>query len=233
MFSASLLALALAGFSTAFGFAAAGTSQKTTIVSVTIGQSSEFHFALSAKTVPLGTVIFKVVNRGKLPHNFKIAGKATPLLAPGKSAVLRVVFTKKGTYVYLCTVTGHAAAGMKGALGVGVSKVTPPPTTTTTSTNQACTNPTSTTITVDEFDFGFTLSANSVACGSVTFQMKNSGQSVHNFAIQGVPNAAGPLLDPGKSATMTVNFTTKGTFTYVCDVPHHVDFGMTGLLTVT
>jgi len=51
-------------------------------------------------------------------HNFKIDGKKTPLLQPGKSAALVVTFKKPGKYSYLCTVPGHAAAGMKGVFTV-------------------------------------------------------------------------------------------------------------------
>jgi len=65
-----------------------------------------------------GVVTFAVKNVGKLPHDFKINGKKTPLIAPGKSAKLVVSFKKKGSYPYLCTVPGHAAAGMKGVFTV-------------------------------------------------------------------------------------------------------------------
>ena len=40
------------------------------------------------------------------------------MLAPGSETSLTVTFTKPGTYRYLCTVPGHAAAGMKGDLKV-------------------------------------------------------------------------------------------------------------------
>jgi uncharacterized cupredoxin-like copper-binding protein len=40
------------------------------------------------------------------------------LLQPGKRARLFVTFKKKGNYSYLCTVPGHAAAGMKGVFAV-------------------------------------------------------------------------------------------------------------------
>ena len=86
-----------------------------TAVAVT---ASEFKFTLSKTSVPQGEVVFTVVNRGKLAHNFWIDGKATPLLAPGESATLRVTLDQ-GTLTYLCTVAGHAAAGMKGSLTVG------------------------------------------------------------------------------------------------------------------
>ena len=78
----------------------------------------EFRFRLSKKSAHRGTVVFRVVNRGKVAHDFRIAGRKTPIIKPGKSAVLRVVFRKAGRYRYLCTVPGHAAAGMKGVLKV-------------------------------------------------------------------------------------------------------------------
>jgi uncharacterized cupredoxin-like copper-binding protein len=99
--------------------AAKATSRATpTRVTVTAGKPSEFRFKLSKTTVRHGTVVFKVVNRGTIPHDFKIRGKKTKLLTPGHSATLRVVFTKARRYAYLCTVPGHAAAGMKGMLRV-------------------------------------------------------------------------------------------------------------------
>jgi uncharacterized cupredoxin-like copper-binding protein len=40
------------------------------------------------------------------------------VINPGQTAKLTVTFTKAGSYPYLCTVPGHAAAGMKGVLRV-------------------------------------------------------------------------------------------------------------------
>jgi len=87
-------------------------------VNVTAGKPSEFHFTLSKKTVAKGTVNFLVINKGALPHDFKIAGHKTKLLSPGQAQTLKVTFLKAGKYPYLCTVTGHAAAGMKGTFTV-------------------------------------------------------------------------------------------------------------------
>jgi uncharacterized cupredoxin-like copper-binding protein len=80
--------------------------------------ATEFRFALSARWVPRGTVTFVVKNAGTLPHNFQIGRRITRLLAPGQSQRLTVTFAKPGAYAYLCTVTGHADAGMKGILRV-------------------------------------------------------------------------------------------------------------------
>jgi uncharacterized cupredoxin-like copper-binding protein len=80
-------------------------------------KATDFHFALSTKTAHHGIVIFKLTNKGHTKHDFKIAGKKTPLINPGSSATLKVTL-KKGTYKYLCTFPGHAALGMKGTFKV-------------------------------------------------------------------------------------------------------------------
>jgi uncharacterized cupredoxin-like copper-binding protein len=100
---------------TAAGVAASrpATTQRT-LISVT---ATEFKFVLSKKVAAQGSVFFTVVNKGKLPHDFWIAGKKTKLLRPGKSASLVVELTK-GSKPYKCTVSGHAKAGMKGTLRV-------------------------------------------------------------------------------------------------------------------
>ena len=57
-------------------FAAAhpAAKQKTTTIKVV---AKEYKFILSKKSAPAGKVIFKVVNKGKVNHDFKIAGKKT------------------------------------------------------------------------------------------------------------------------------------------------------------
>ncbi len=99
-------------------------------VAVTEGKPTEFKFTLSVKSVPHGVVTFKVTNKGALGHDFKMCttpsktaaattctGKGTAVLTSG-TATLKVTFKKAGTYEYLCSVPGHAAAGMKGLLKV-------------------------------------------------------------------------------------------------------------------
>jgi uncharacterized cupredoxin-like copper-binding protein len=88
------------------------------VVGVTAGLPGEFKYKLSKATVPKGKVTFIVTNRGNLPHDFKIAGKKTRVLQKGQSQRLIVTFKKAGRFQYLCAVSGHALAGMKGFLRV-------------------------------------------------------------------------------------------------------------------
>ena len=95
--------------------AAVQTHSSATQVTVVM---KEFRFILSTRSVHTGAVVFRLVNRGHLPHDFKIAGKKSALVAPRKKGVLRVSFRRAGAYPYACTVPGHAQAGMKGVLRV-------------------------------------------------------------------------------------------------------------------
>jgi uncharacterized cupredoxin-like copper-binding protein len=89
----------------------AGASSTVTTVKVT---AKDFKFVLSRKTAPHGKVVFKLVNRGPSPHDFKIAGKKTKVIKKGKTAMFTVTLVKGKTYTYICTVPGHAQLGMKG-----------------------------------------------------------------------------------------------------------------------
>lgn len=101
---------------TGSALAAAGVSSAASTVRVGAGDPSEFRFDLSGKARP-GAVTFRITNRGEVRHDFKIAGKKTRLIAPGRSATLKVRL-KRRSYRYLCTVPGHADAGMRGTLRV-------------------------------------------------------------------------------------------------------------------
>jgi alcohol dehydrogenase (cytochrome c) len=91
------------------------TNAPATTSTVKVGMT-EFRFAFSTQTVHTGTVKFDAINNGGIPHNLHIDGMQTPNVNPGSSANLTVTFNKPGTYRYLCTLPGHAAAGMKGVL---------------------------------------------------------------------------------------------------------------------
>ncbi|MDX6441731.1 MAG: hypothetical protein QOE43_1460 [Gaiellaceae bacterium] len=95
---------------------ALGSRTHATGTAVTV-TATEFHFKFSKASVPHGSVTFTLVNKGHVGHDFKIGGKKTPVVKPGKSAKITVTL-KAGKAAYLCTVAGHAAAGMKGNLTV-------------------------------------------------------------------------------------------------------------------
>jgi uncharacterized cupredoxin-like copper-binding protein len=110
------LAFANLGLSSLAAAQTNGPAATTATVRVKAG---EFFFKLSTKSVARpGEVTFVVKNVGHVMHDFKIDGEKTRLLQPGKTAKLTVRFRKKGRYPYLCTVPGHAAAGMKGVFTV-------------------------------------------------------------------------------------------------------------------
>ncbi len=114
------LALALSALvaSAAIGVAAAST--QATAKKVTVDMT-EYKFKLiGAKGIKHGVpVVFKVVNKGKLLHNFDIQGvKSSKVIGPGKTTTIRVTFKKAGKYPYLCDVPRHAELGMAGTLTV-------------------------------------------------------------------------------------------------------------------
>lgn len=161
------LAIGLLGvvIPSAFASTSARTvTAKPTVVNVIAGKPSELAFKVTNfSNLTAGTIIFKVKNEGVAYHDFKLCtapvsntthnscvGTQTKLLHPGQTATLTVKITKKGKYEYLCSVPGHAAAGMKGLIGVGVKvtapKVTPTvPVATTTTTAMPTTTAVTTT----------------------------------------------------------------------------------------
>jgi outer membrane protein assembly factor BamB len=100
----------------ASGNAGSSASAQGTAIQV---KGGEFFFRLSTKSIAKpGKVTFAFSNIGHVAHDFKINGKMTPLIQPGQTASLAVTFAKAGSYPYLCTVPGHAEAGMKGVFTV-------------------------------------------------------------------------------------------------------------------
>jgi uncharacterized cupredoxin-like copper-binding protein len=126
-------------------------SAKATVITVVAGKPSELRFQMSQSSkLKLGTYTFKVTNKGLGFHTFKFCttpvktavkntcvGKVTKTLHPGQTASFTVTVKKVGKYEILCSIPGHAAAGMKGLVGFGVAVKPfpkPPKTTTTTTT---------------------------------------------------------------------------------------------------
>jgi uncharacterized cupredoxin-like copper-binding protein len=108
------LGVALAALVVAAPVTARPAAAPATTVTVTM---KDFKYVLSKKTVPHGKVTFKLVNKGQVAHDFKIAGKKSKLIKPRKTGFLTVTL-KAGKVPYVCTVKGHATAGMKGTLRV-------------------------------------------------------------------------------------------------------------------
>jgi len=98
--------------------AVAKSPQSAKLLKTVTVSEKEFKIILSSKSAKRGIVVFKVKNIGAIPHDFSINGRKTPLLSHGKSNTLRVTFLRKGTYPYKCTVSGHAALGMKGVFTI-------------------------------------------------------------------------------------------------------------------
>jgi uncharacterized cupredoxin-like copper-binding protein len=115
--SALVVLVAIVSLVAAMSAFGGSSSADATTLTVTLGKPSEFKITLSKKTIIRGVTTFKVTNKGAIGHDFKIAGKKTVVLKTGKAATLKATL-KKGKYAYLCTVPGHAAAGMKGILTV-------------------------------------------------------------------------------------------------------------------
>jgi mono/diheme cytochrome c family protein len=183
------------------------SAPKVVTVTVTAGKPSELAFKLSkSSNVTPGLVVFKVKNAGKLTHDFKICtrpaktsaantctGKATKRLAAGQSATMTSLNLKKGQYEYLCTVPGHATAGMKGLIGIGV-KVTTPTTgvvggsTTATATTTAKTTTTAGPPAATEALVG------SPGAGAAVWASAGCG-SCHTLRAAGSTGNVGPNLD--------------------------------------
>ncbi len=101
----------------AFGVSAQARTDATP-QRVAVG-AAEFSFTVKPKTVKKGrAVLFTVVNRGRVAHDFRIGGKKTKVVPAGKRATVTVTFKKAGRYRYICTLPSHAIAGMAGVLVV-------------------------------------------------------------------------------------------------------------------
>jgi hypothetical protein len=138
LFLAAALGLAVLGAATAGVMTRAGTAKTT----ITITER-EFKISLSTKKAKPGQVRLVVKNAGRYAHALSIKGKGvskrTPLIKPGKSAVL-LVDLRSGTYALWCPVPGHAAQGMKATLArAGSGATTSTHTTTTTDTGMTTT----------------------------------------------------------------------------------------------
>ena len=118
------VAVALLG---AVALAGAASPSPDRVITVRV-DARDFSFALSRRSVPAGSSVrFVVTNRGGTTHDFVVGKKRTRILRPGQSQAITVSFPRKGTYGFLCSVSGHARLGMKGLFGVAVKPPQPRP----------------------------------------------------------------------------------------------------------
>ena len=181
-----------------------GARAGTTVVLVTLGDAT---IRLAPSSVTAGSVVFRVVNKGRTPRDFEVAGRRTPSVAPGKSASLKVELAKR-PYRYVSRGAGQAAP-LTGFVGV----LAP------------CTHPTASTVNVTMTLGQISLSHTTLPCGSVTFLVTN-GQTAgdnHQFSLAISTLVSGgvfaPRLRPGQTARMTVNLSYKGKVYYFCQEP--------------
>jgi uncharacterized cupredoxin-like copper-binding protein len=119
--------------------------------------------------------------------------------------------------VRLTAVSALVAAVVLGVLAVNAFSA---------STVKTATAPTK--ISVSAGEFYFTLSKKSIPKpGTVVFTVTNKGQIAHDFSFQTLHKTT-KLLQPGQKTTLTVKFTKKGSFYYICTVPRHAEQGMSG-----
>lgn len=113
-------ALAFAAVGLALAAANALPTAHAATVQRVVVKMSEYRFRLSTATVHRGTVVFTIVNKGQLPHDFSIQklNKVSTLVQPGRQTTMRVTFKRAGSYYYLCTVGAHVQYGMYGTLRV-------------------------------------------------------------------------------------------------------------------
>ena len=96
------------------GAASPALAQKT--IKVTSDKKAPLAYNGMPKTLKAGTYTFRYTNNSGIPHNLRDGKKSTPVFKSGTKTIK--VTLKKGTTVFICTVPGHAAAGMKGKIKV-------------------------------------------------------------------------------------------------------------------
>jgi uncharacterized cupredoxin-like copper-binding protein len=124
----------------------------------------------------------------------------------------------------------HAAEGSKAEPTTTATQTTTPSTTTTApstteSTTTAPAAPKS--VPVSEVEFKIELPSTTLAPGTYTFDLTNKGQVGHDLVFNGpgVDNEKTPVIDPGKTAKLTVDL-KSGTYDVYCSVPGHKQAGM-------
>ena len=114
----SVLVAAFVGNTAEVAPASAHSTQRAARATTIKVSTHNSRYVLSAKSAPLGVVIFKISNPASQPHDFSINHRTSKLLTTGQSTTLRVTFSKKGHYVYRDTFDHHASFGCKGGFTI-------------------------------------------------------------------------------------------------------------------
>jgi hypothetical protein len=164
------------------------------------------------KPVRVGRVTFKVANRSTVARDFRIAGKKTSKIEPGKTTTLVVTFTRTGVVVY-------SSAAARGDPLTGVLTFVDP-----------CSTGARSSVSVEMSEAAMKVSRPAVPCGAVTFAVTNTGTIPHSFRVAGRQT---PQLQPGQSASVTVSLLSKGRTYIVCgEVEHDELYGESGWINV-
>ena len=115
-----LLALTVLVLAFAAPVAAAPTTSSSTTLRIS-AKAAGLAFSTTHLTARHGIVTIRMTNLSPLPHDVAIRGngisKSGKLVPKGGTSIVTATL-KKGVYTFLCTVPGHAAAGMKGKLTI-------------------------------------------------------------------------------------------------------------------
>ena len=118
-----LAALALTGLGACSGGSKKSCPPKVDTKTVTGGAitvcGSDTRFDVATIKATPGALKVTLENDGAVYHTLAIKGTALDLKANAGKSATGTVTLAKGTYVFDCTVAGHAAAGMKGKVVVG------------------------------------------------------------------------------------------------------------------
>src|SRR5205807_7445972 len=83
---------------------------------------------------------------------------------------------------------------------------------------------------VSEKEFSITPSTINLAqTGTYAFKVTNDGQITHAFALNG---AKTPDIQPGQSATLTIDLSHKGTYDAYCPIDAHRSKGMEAKISI-
>jgi plastocyanin len=97
------------------------TSGKSTTLHLQADPSGALRFDKQTLTAPVGKVTIVMANPSPLQHDIAIEGNGVdvtgPIVSKGGTSTVTADL-QPGTYTFLCTVPGHADAGMKGTLTV-------------------------------------------------------------------------------------------------------------------